>query len=87
MTAHQERKWQRAVRERDDFTCQRCGEYDRYIHTHHIASRSQRPDLKYDVDNGIALCPPCHLFCHARPAEALEAGFRSIERYEYRNGA
>lgn len=79
----EERKWQRTVRERDNYTCRRCGKYDPYIHAHHVAPRSRRPDLKYDPDNGICLCGiPCHKWVHDHPIEATALRLLSDETYE-----
>jgi hypothetical protein len=77
--------WKIAVREKDDYTCQRCGKREDYIHTHHVAPRSRRPDLKYDVSNGKCLCNSCHSWVHNNPLEALELGLLSIETYEIVN--
>ena len=77
-----DRDWKEAVRERDSCICQRCGRYDQYIHTHHVATRSQRPDLKHDVSNGVCLCSPCHQWVHRNPASAEKQGFLSNARYE-----
>jgi transcription elongation factor Elf1 len=74
--------WQKAVRERDNYTCRRCGHYEKYIHTHHVATRAQRPDLKHDVDNGICLCNGCHSWVHTHPLEAQKLGFLADGRYE-----
>lgn len=76
-----DKDWQAAVRERDGRLCQRCGVFEEHIHTHHIALRSQRPDLKHVVDNGICLCGSCHRWVHAHPKEAKVGGFISDERY------
>lgn len=77
-----EKVWQRTVRERDNYTCRRCGKYDKYIHAHHIAPRSRRPDLRLDPDNGICLDTPCHMWVHDHPIEATEQGLLSDETYE-----
>jgi hypothetical protein len=74
--------WRLAVRERDNYTCQRCGKQYPYIHTHHIAPRSRRPDLKYVVENGICLCGSCHLWCHHHGKEATALGLLSDASYE-----
>ncbi len=79
---HADREWQRAVRERDNFTCQRCGKQEKYIHAHHVAPRSIRPDLIHDVNNGKCLCAFCHLWCHYHPIEARELGLLSNDAYE-----
>jgi transcription elongation factor Elf1 len=77
-----DKEWQRLVRERDGSICQRCGEYQKHIHTHHIAPRSQRPDLKQVVDNGVCLCGSCHQWVHHHPIEAEKLGFLSGAKYE-----
>ena len=53
------RKWRRLVLERDHGKCVECGSTER-IETDHIESWAMRPDLRYDVDNGRALCRACH---------------------------
>lgn len=83
-----EAAWRKAVRERAGNRCQfpGCGQYSEYLDTHHVASRKQRPDLKYEVSNGRALCPiPCHQFVTEHPIEATEMGLVSRERYENRS--
>src|SRR5688572_11480292 len=54
----QHRIWQKKVRERDDYMCRwpGCGYRDVHIDVHHINERSQRPDLRYNVDNGACIC-------------------------------
>lgn len=79
---HADKEWQKAVRDRDSYTCQRCGIYDRYVHAHHVASRSRRPDLKHDVSNGKCLCGSCHQYVHHHPKEAALMGLLSDASYE-----
>ena len=31
-----------------------------YLHAHHVREWEYFPALRYDVDNGITLCIPCH---------------------------
>lgn len=55
----------KAVLERDNYTCQKCGArngncYTVYLEAHHKISYAERPDLRYDPDNGITLCFDCH---------------------------
>ena len=61
------KNWRRAVFERDDYTCQECGERNYkgngksiWIHPHHIKSRSEYPELQFEISNGITLCRDCH---------------------------
>jgi hypothetical protein len=53
-------KWRKDVFERDDFTCRGCGVRGVYITAHHIKSFAYHPDLRFDLDNGLTLCEPCH---------------------------
>lgn len=77
-----DRAWQKAVRERDAYTCQRCGKVEKYVHAHHVATRSRRPDLRHDISNGKCLCGSCHSWVHEHPKEALAAGLLSGDSYE-----
>lgn len=49
---------------------------------HHIAERSLRPDLKYDVSNGITLCRRHHDWLPLHRREAVSMGLISEETYE-----
>lgn len=53
--------WSNSVREFWDFTCQMCekrGKGD--IHANHIKTFRDYPELRFDLQNGIALCKKCH---------------------------
>ena len=52
--------FQKAVFRRDGWNCQSCGSHGGLLHAHHIKSWARHPELRYDTDNGITLCPPCH---------------------------
>jgi HNH endonuclease len=64
------RAWKTAVFEAANFKCEKCGVQQGHIceccgtrvllHAHHIKPFSEHPELRYDVTNGIALCPRCH---------------------------
>lgn len=58
------RKWRLHVLERDNFTCQSCGARPKILHAHHLKPFSTHPNLRYDIDNGLTLCPACHLEAH-----------------------
>ncbi len=55
--------WSKAVRERDGHKCVECGASGK-MHAHHIKPWKCHPELRYDVSNGITLCPPCHQRAH-----------------------
>ena len=54
--------WRTSVFERDDYTCQECGQRGGTKHPHHILPWCDYPEPEYslNVDNGITLCPDCH---------------------------
>jgi hypothetical protein len=61
----QARMWKRAVWERDNWTCQCCGDRSGNGHTvfleaHHIKTWCLYPELRYEVTNGITMCKHCH---------------------------
>lgn len=54
----QSKEWSKAVRARDG-KCVKCGSRER-LHAHHIKPWRKYSELRYDVGNGMTLCPPCH---------------------------
>lgn len=63
------RRWRIAVFERDDYTCQVCGDRSGngkvvMLHPHHILSFTKYPKIRFEVDNGITLCKDCHYIIH-----------------------
>lgn len=86
--------WSKAVLERDGHKCQwpvlfvgdgmlsACRMRDDRIDPHHLAERSLRPDLKYNVSNGLALCRTHHQMLPLMRAKAVEMGLYRTETYE-----
>lgn len=59
-------QWRKAVYERDNYTCQKCGDNKGgNLNAHHIKSFVDYPRLRYVVSNGITLCEKCHIFIHS----------------------
>lgn len=59
------------VHEKFNYTCQSCQkyigpDYKRKLHSHHVKPIIDYPDLAYNFDNLISLCPPCHYRWHCR---------------------
>ena len=57
--------WRIAVFERDNYTCQFCGDRNGngknvYLQADHIKPWSTHKELRLDLDNGRTLCKPCH---------------------------
>jgi ribosomal protein S27AE len=53
-------QWRKAVLERDNYTCQRCGNRGLIQHAHHLRPTALHPGLKLETDNGEDLCEFCH---------------------------
>lgn len=51
-------RWAKAVLTRDGHTCRHCGAPA--TEADHIIGRAVAPELALDLDNGQALCTPCH---------------------------
>ncbi len=66
--AHMSRKeykdWRKAVYERDNYTCQKCGQVGYRLNAHHIESYRENKEKRTDIDNGITLCFDCHMEYH-----------------------
>ena len=58
--------WKKSVKERDLYTCQRCGAIltPRTAHAHHKLPVWFMPKLQFNTDNGITLCKQCHKQIH-----------------------
>lgn len=75
----------RAVFERDGYKCQwpgGCQTGDTRLDPHHIAERSQRPDLKLEPSNLITICRTHHDWIPLHRQEAIQIGLLSEETYE-----
>lgn len=57
--------WRKAVFQRDEYTCQDCGDVTGgNLNAHHIKQREKYPDLELMVWNGVTLCRSCHAERH-----------------------
>jgi len=62
-----QKQWAALVKERDNYTCQKCGSTKGVLEAHHIIPVSQDPLESMDLDNGAALCNSCHKDVHKQP--------------------
>lgn len=68
------RLWKKAVLAKSGNRCAECGmknghkceccDHKTFLHAHHIQSFIGKPELRFDVNNGEALCPKCHYSRH-----------------------
>lgn len=56
--------WRKKVFERDNYTCQKCGEKGGILNAHHIVHWAVCAEKRYEVSNGITLCEKCHRLVH-----------------------
>jgi len=56
-------RWRKSVLEVGKYVCANCG--DTYnLDTHHVHGFLKYPELRYEVENGLVLCEPCHYGLH-----------------------
>lgn len=74
------------IYKRDGYRCVRCGMpkgKPRSLHAHHKKSWAGHPGLRWDKDNVVTLCFPCHGFVHSKKninREYLEEVVKSDDR-------
>lgn len=60
-----DKEWRLSVFEKDSYTCKACG-FDKggILVAHHLNGYHWDIDNRYNVDNGVTLCEPCHINFH-----------------------
>lgn len=61
-------RWQRmqsAVRERDKYKCQLCGDTTTFLHVHHLYYKPNTRAWEYDIESLTTLCSHCHGSVHS----------------------
>jgi len=58
-------EWLKDVYERDDYTCQCCGDNKGgNLNAHHLEAYANNPELRVTIENGVTLCDECHVDFH-----------------------
>lgn len=70
--------WLKEVYNRDNFTCQCCGNIGAKLNAHHLDSYDWCKSLRVDIDNGITLCELCHKDFHG----VFGYGLNTREQFE-----
>lgn len=53
-------KWHHEVLQRDNYTCQCCGQYSGNLEVHHLNDFASYVSMRTSISNGITLCKNCH---------------------------
>lgn len=60
------------IYERDDYTCQDCGDDDGgNLNAHHIIPSADDRSKAHDIENGVTLCIECHAARHDEPVSSF----------------
>ena len=73
----------RSVLVRDAYKCRICGSKESLV-VHHITDRHEMPYGGYASENGIAVCPSCHIKCekyHITDGKEWEEGLHPFDLY------
>ena len=61
------RSWANLIKERDNYTCQVCGDNKSgNLNAHHLNGWNTFPEQRFDLDNGVTLCTDCHKDFHSQ---------------------
>ena len=66
-TRPDQKAWAFLIKERDNYTCQKCGAKEDIMYAHHIDPVVNNPIESMDLYNGITLCKSCHKEVHKLP--------------------
>jgi hypothetical protein len=77
-------RWQKKrleVLQRDDFTCQLCGDAETELHVHHHSYTKGRMPWEYELLNFITYCRHCHCVVEDLKESFSETPLKIIKRY------
>ena len=56
--------WTVSVYKKDHYTCQCCGKHQHKLIAHHLDGYNWCKEKRFDIGNGVTLCPSCHRKFH-----------------------
>lgn len=56
----QYKEWRKSVFERDNYTCQECGQVGGNLNADHVKQFAHFANLRFNLNNGRTLCVGCH---------------------------
>ncbi len=62
--SRENKAWAKAVKEKDNYTCQVCGKRGGTMNSHHLYNYSKFPEFRTELKNGKCLCRSCHYNFH-----------------------
>jgi len=79
--------WSRFVRDRDNYTCQVCGNDTDKMDAHHLFDKTEYPQLVLELSNGVCMCKSCHSKLHnhhqnSAPVTPIDF-IRFLKRYQH----
>lgn len=67
------KNWRLGVINRDEYKCQKCGS-NNHLEAHHIKPFSKFISDRFNIDNGITYCTPCHAIIDTYRKRTIEVG-------------
>lgn len=77
--------WAKAVKDAASGVCDCCGS-SAALHAHHIMPFSLYPSLSSNLENGAALCNPCHRAIHRRISKGVNSGLALAQEMAHVGG-
>lgn len=75
-------KWHKEVMAKCASLCQICGQNKPHMAAHHLVPWSRSKELRFEPNNGVALCPSCHAKYHGKyPAKTATP--QNFEEYKH----
>lgn len=73
-------RWQKMrleILDREEFTCQDCGEKDKTLHVHHTYYEKGKAPWEYSPSSLLVLCEDCHGYMH-QTKELMDQALRRV---------